>query len=117
MLAAFSVDMWSLGMLAYEIFEGYTSANHLNRARSLSFCLTRMRIRLFTVPLLSECLWFLDGPYMRAEGQEQPCPSPSISQSISRIPQLPCVGDDDKGHQGTLNMDELCWAAMQASNV
>ena len=24
MLAAFSVDMWSLGMLAYEIFEGYT---------------------------------------------------------------------------------------------
>ena len=26
MLAAFSVDMWSLGMLAYEIFEGYTPA-------------------------------------------------------------------------------------------
>ena len=56
MLAAFSVDMWSLGMLAYEIFEGYTSALLLIRARSPSSCLTCMRIGLFIVPLLTKHL-------------------------------------------------------------
>ena len=36
MLAAFSVDMWSLGMLAYEIFEGYTHLPFLIVAKQLA---------------------------------------------------------------------------------
>ena len=56
MLAASSVDMWSLGMLAYEIFDGYTSAFLLIWARSPSSCLTCMRISLFIVPLLTKYL-------------------------------------------------------------
>ena len=40
--------------------------------------------------MLDECLWsmLLDGPYMHAEGLGQPCPSLTLPQPFSSIPQL-----------------------------